>query len=81
MFKRKLNRWLVPCAVGALTLGTTFAAGEDPSGAVITAMTAGESSGKLLIAAAGAILVGMAIMGALWAVGANWGSKAIKGGK
>jgi len=80
MFKRKLNRWLVPCTVAALTLGTTMTrvmADDDPSGAVITAVTAGSSSAKLVIAACGGVVITLAVAGAIWLLGGGWIKKAI----
>jgi len=67
------------CLLTVVLAGSANAA-SDPTDAIIAAVEGVEGQATTVMAAAGAVIIALAILGGLWALGARWSRKAARGG-
>lgn len=85
MNKSKLSRIVrfVAPVVAVATVGASSAfagGGGSPTDAIVSALGDVQSQGSTVMASAGAIIIGLAVLGGLWRLGARWARRAASGG-
>lgn len=79
------SKFINKLATGAAAVGTVampmLAGATGPEDGIVSALGDVSTSALAVVAAAGAIFVTVKIAAGLWVLGANWASRASKGGK